>query len=148
VEEDGTVASPETDGWTVLNAYRQNLREGGDVLVVPDLWGGRGSYECLGGGRVRFSIEVANYGLERVGAGVVVAFYRGRPSAGERVGEAMTTRPLEPEGDSEVVTFETTLSGEVIDYWAVLDDPAEGEGSVAECRESNNEVLIWRPSCR
>jgi hypothetical protein len=148
VEEDGTISSPETDSWTVLNAYRQNLREGGDVLVVPDLWGGRGSYECLDDGRVRFSIEVSNYGLERVGAGVVVAFYRGRPADGERVGEATTTRPLEPEGDSEVVTFETTLSGEVVDYWAVLDDPAEGEGAVAECREGNNQVLIWRPACR
>ncbi|HJL20294.1 MAG TPA: hypothetical protein RMH99_31800 [Sandaracinaceae bacterium LLY-WYZ-13_1] len=147
VNEDGSIPSPETDSWTVLNAYRQNLREGGDVLVVPDLWGGRGSYECLGDGRARLSIEVANYGLERVGAGVVVGFYRGRPSAGERVGEATTTRPLEPEGDSEVVTFDVTLEGEVVDYWAVLDDPEDGEGAVLECRESNNEVLIWRPSC-
>jgi hypothetical protein len=149
VTEEGTVTSPEAGGWTVLNAYRQNLREGADVLVVPDLWGGRGTYECLGGGRARFSIEVANHGLERAGAGVVVGFYRGSPSTGERIGEARTTRALEPRGDSEVVTFEATLSGEVVDYWAVLDDPAGAEegGTVFECREGNNEVLIWRPSC-
>ncbi len=148
VEEDGTIASPEAQSWTVLNAYRQNLREGADVLVVPDLWGGRGSYECLRSGRARISIEVANYGLERVGAGVVVGFYRDRPGLGDRVGEARTTRTLEPMGDSEVITFEVDLAGEVVDYWAKLDDPTDVMGgAVAECRESNNEVLIWRPSC-
>jgi len=146
VEEDGSIASPETPSWTVLNAYRQNLREGADVLVVPDLWGGRGSYECVGGGRVRFSIDVGNYGLERIGAGVIVGIYRGEPALGERVGEVLTTRTLEP-GDTETVTFETTLVGEVVDYWAVLDDDIEGEGFVNECREGNNEVLIWRPEC-
>lgn len=144
VNEDGTIASPEMPSWLGTNTYRQNLREGGDVLVVPDLWGGRGHYECIGGSRVRFRIEVANYGLERVGAGVVVGFHRGSPS-GTRVGEAMTTRTLEPRGDSETVTFETTLGGEVVDYWAVLDD--EDGGVIRECRESNNEVLIWRPEC-
>lgn len=144
INEDGTIASPEMPSWLSTNTYRQNLREGGDVLVVPDLWGGRGSYECLGSGRVRFRIEVSNYGLERVGAGVVVGFYRDSPT-GERVGEERTTRTLEASGDSEVVTFETTLRGEVVDYWAVLDD-IDG-GSVLECRESNNEVLIWRPEC-
>lgn len=147
VNEDGSIASPEVESWSVLNAYRQNLREGGDVLVVPDLWGGRGSYECVASGRVRLVIEVANWGLERVGPGVVVGFYRGRPSAGDRLGEAYTTRTLEPEGDSEVVTFETMLTDGSIDYWAVLDDPVGGEGAVGECRENNNEVLIWRPAC-
>jgi hypothetical protein len=77
-----------------------------------------------------------------------VGFYRGRPAGGDRVGEALTTRTLEPMGDSEVVTFETTLEGDVIDYWAKLDDPTDVDGgAVQECRESNNEVLIWRPAC-
>jgi hypothetical protein len=148
VEEDGTIASPEAQSWTVLNAYRQNIREGGDVLVVPDLWGGRGSYECLGGDRVRFSVRVQNWGLERVGANVAVAFYRGHPSEGERIGQTHTTRTLEGSGDAEVVTFETELRGRVVDYWAVVDDPADvAGGEVAECREANNQVLIWRPSC-
>lgn len=147
VEEDGSIASPETEWWTGHNSYRQNLREGADVLVVPDLWGGRGRYSCLGAGRVRFEVDVANYGLERVGAGVVVGFYRGDPSDGERVGQALTTRTLEPRGDSETVVFETVLEGEVTDYHAVLDDDVEEGGFVNECREGNNEVLIWRPEC-
>ena len=148
VDEQGRIASPETPSWTVLNAYRQNLREGGDVLVVPDLWGGRGSYECVAAGRARLRVNVQNWGLERVGAGTVVSFYRGRPSEGMRVGEARTTRVLEPRGDSELVELEVMLSGEVVDYWAVLDDPIEPMGgAVAECRETNNEVLIWRPAC-
>ncbi|MCZ7680448.1 MAG: hypothetical protein M5U28_17465 [Sandaracinaceae bacterium] len=59
-----------------------------------------------------------------------------------------TTRALEPEGDGEVVTFETTLTGEVVDYYAVLDDRSDlMGGAVSECRENNNEVLIWRPYC-
>ncbi len=148
VQEDGTITSPEPDSWTVLNAYRQNLREGGDVLVTPDLWGGRGSYECIGGRRARFRVNVQNWGLERVGAGVTVGFYRGRPSSGVRLGQVLTTRGLEPRGDGEIVTFEVTLEDPVVDYYAVLDDRTDLEGgAIGECRENNNEVLIWRPSC-
>ncbi|MFK7988651.1 MAG: FG-GAP-like repeat-containing protein [Sandaracinaceae bacterium] len=148
IDEDGRVASPESPSWETLNAYRQNLREGGDVLVVPDLWGGQGTYECTGEGRARFSIQVANYGLERVGSGVVVGFYRGLPALGNRIGEAITDRVLEPEGDTLTVTFDVALESPVEDYYAVLDDPADSdEGTVFECREGNNEVLIWRPFC-
>ncbi|MCB9591252.1 MAG: hypothetical protein H6719_00855 [Sandaracinaceae bacterium] len=147
VNEDGSIASPEPMWWTTQNSYRQNLREGADVLVVADLWGGRGRYMCLGDGRIRIEVDVGNYGLERVGAGVVVGFYRGPPSAGVRVGQAVTTRTLEGRGDTETVSFETVLEGEVTDYWAVLDDDTEEGGFVNECREGNNEVLIWRPEC-
>jgi len=146
VNEDGSIASPETPSWLGHNSYRQNLREGADVLVVPDLWGGHGRYECTGPSRIRFEIDVFNYGLERIGEGVVVGIYRGDPRLGERVGEVLTTRTLEPSGDSETLTFETTLMGEVVDYWAVLDDSEDG-GAIHECRENNNQVLIWRPEC-
>jgi hypothetical protein len=149
VDERGHVASPEQPSWLTLDAYRQNLREGSDVLVVPDVWGGRGGYTCLGRNRARFAIDVANYGLERAGAGIVVGFYRGRPSAGgERIGEAATTTILLPSGGSETVTFDVDLEAPVTDYYALLDDPSDGMGgAIAECREDNNEVLIWRPSC-
>lgn len=148
VHEDGTIASPETPSWTVLNAYRQNMREGGDVLVVPDLWGGRGTYVCIGPRRARFSVNVQNWGLERVGAGVAIGFYRGRPSDRIRVAQTTTTRSLEPRGDGEIVTVEVTLGDEVVDYYAVLDDRTDlTGGAIAECREGNNEVLIWRPYC-
>lgn len=149
VDENGHIPQHEQPSWTLLNAYRQNLREGGDVLVSPDLWGGRGSYACTGRNRATFSIDVANYGLERVGAGLVVGFYRGRPeTGGVRIGEAMTTGVLLPEGGTETVTFDAMLELPVVDYYAVLDDPADGMGgAVRECREDNNEVLIWRPLC-
>lgn len=152
VNEDGTIPRNETPSWRDLNAYRQNLREGEaeDVLVVPDLWGGRGIYECLDGNRIRVTITVANYGLERAGAGVVVGFYRGPVADGERIGETTTTRTLEPLGDSEDITFEIELEGgDPVSYYAVLDDPVElaGGGAINECREGNNEVLIWRPRC-
>jgi hypothetical protein len=148
VEENGRITSPEVLGSPALNAFRQNLREGGDVLVVPDLWSGRGSYECVAPGMARFSIDVQNWGLERIGAGVIVRFYRGRPSGGEVVGTAATTGVLLPEGGSEVVSIDVPLGGEVGDYWAVLDAPdSPADGAIAECREDNNEVLIWRPSC-
>ncbi|MBX3271574.1 MAG: hypothetical protein KF729_15010 [Sandaracinaceae bacterium] len=147
VNEDGSIPPPDPRWWETQNSFRENLREGGDVLSVPDLWGGRGRYECLGEGRVRFEIDVANYGLERVGAGVVVGFYRDVPARRDRIGQTETTRTLEPRGDSETVYFETVLTGEVVDYWAVLDDDTEAGGFVFECREGNNEVLIWRPAC-
>jgi len=149
VEEDGSIPPHETPSWTISNSYRQNLREGADVLVVPDLWGGHGSYECLGSGRVRLSVNVQNWGLERAGAGLVVAFYRGQPArGGVRVAEATTSRPLLARGDSEVVSVDVDLGGEVQDWYAVLDDPIEpAGGAINECREGNNQVLIWRPSC-
>ncbi|MGE0785892.1 MAG: hypothetical protein AB7S26_09410 [Sandaracinaceae bacterium] len=151
INEDGSIASPESPSWLTLNAYRQNLREGNDldVLVVPDLWGGHGSYECLGEGRIRITVTVANYGLERAGAGIVVGLYRGSVSEENRVDQTTTTRTLEPNGDSVEVTFDVTLEGDVVSYYAVLDDPAitGTGGAVNECREGNNEVLIWRPQC-
>lgn len=148
ISETGHVESPQAPGWSVLNAYRQNLREGGDVLVVPDLWGGRGQYECVGRDRARIRIDVQNWGLERVGEGVVVRVYRGRPGSGDVIGEAVTTGVLLPEGGSETVFVEVPLTREVVDLWAVIDDPEDpAEGAIQECREENNEVLIWRPSC-
>lgn len=150
VEEDGTIPRPEQPSWRVHNAYRQNLREGGDVLAVPDLWGGHGSFECTGRNRAMLTVNVQNWGLERVGAGVVVAFYRGHPDAGGvRIGEVRTTTPLEPRGGSETVRFDATLDGSGESWWAMLDYPEDlgPTGSVAECLETNNHVIIWRPRC-
>ncbi len=149
IEEDGSLPQPETPSWTVLNAYRQNLREDGDVLAAPDLWGGRGQVRCAPDGSVTLRVEVANWGLERAGAGIVVGFYEGRPSAGgRRVGEARTGRPLEPSGDAVEVTFRLDRPSDTVVYWALLDDPADGEGGVvAECLEDNNEVWIGPVDC-
>lgn len=149
VDENGHIPQHEQPSWELLNAYRQNLRQGGDVLVSPDLWGGRGRYECTGPNRATFSVDVANYGLERIGAGVVIGFYRGRPGmGGVRIGEATTTGVLPPEGGSETVTYDGMLELPVSDYYALLDDPSDGMGgAVRECREENNAVLIWRPFC-
>jgi hypothetical protein len=151
INEDGSIPTHETPSWTVLNAYRENIREGSDVLVVPDLWGGAGSYTCLGPNRARMTVTVSNYGLERTGAGIVVALFRGDPDAGgTRIAETTTTGPLLPEGGSETVTFDVTLSGEILDYWILIDAPEDlpAGGAVYECREGNNRVQIWRPVCR
>jgi hypothetical protein len=149
VEEDGTIPSPESDSWTVLNGYRQNLRQDGDVLATPDLWGGRATWECSGATSARITVNVQNWGLERVGAGARVALYRGRPSAGGvLLEEKRTTTVLEPEGGSEIVTFDVTVSSMPTDFYAVLDPPDEVEGGVVgECREDNNEVLAWHVAC-
>jgi hypothetical protein len=147
VTETGEIPRSPSPSWSVLNAYRQNLREDGDVLATPDLWGGRGTYECLAAGRARFRIRVQNWGLERVGAGVVVGLHRDVP-AGPRIATARTTRTLEPLGDTEELTFDVELEATVHNYYAVLDDPTEpGGGTVDECREDNNAVLVWRPEC-
>jgi hypothetical protein len=149
IDEHGHVASPETPSWRGLNSYRQNLREGGDVLVRPDLWGGQGSYTCSGQNRATFTIDVQNWGLDAVPPGIVVGFYRGVPGAGGmRIGEALTTTVIQPNGGSEVVTFDAMLTLPVEDYYAQLNDPSSMmERSVTECRTDNDSVLIWRPWC-
>ncbi len=150
VAEDGTIPLREEPSWRATNSYRQNLREGADVLVTPDLWGGRGSYVCGDGGRaITLRVNVQNYGLERIGEGVVVSFWRGAPGrGGERLGEVATTTRLEP-GGAEGVALTVPWAAPVVDYYAVLDDPTEpASGNVSECRENNNEVLFWRPDCR
>lgn len=150
INEDGTLPTHETPSWEVLDAYRQNIREGStDVLVTPDLWGGRGTYVCVGGTRARLRVLVQNYGLDRIGDGVAVAFYRGDPDrGGERLGDVRTTTRLEVGGPGETVSFDVDLRAPVVDYYAVLDAPEDPVGGqVAECREDNNRVLFWRPSC-
>ena len=148
VEEDGTITSPETDSWSVLNAYRQNLREDGDVLVTPDLWGGRGEFECTGPDTARLTVNVQNWGLEIVGIGATVKLYRGHPArGGVLVDEAETTRVLEAEGGSERISFDVEVGSEPTNWYAILDSDDEGEGVIAECREDNNEVLFWQVGC-
>ncbi len=147
VDENGHIPAHEAATFT---SYRQNEREGGDVLAAPDLWGGHGSFTCLGSGRARLTVNVQNWGLERAGAGIVVAFYRGDPQhGGMRMGEATTTTGLAPRGGSEQVTFDAMLGPDVQSWYAVLDSPDDGRsgGAVDECHENNNEVLIWQPSC-
>jgi len=154
VEEDGTIPAVPDEPWTFLNAYRQNIREDRDVLATPDLWGGRGTFECGDDPTTAIlEINVQNFGLERVGPGVVVGIYRGWVAPENRETEVLTTRRLEP-GDNEVVTVEVTLGDDPTESWvAVLDDPVTGPGddgeggNVAECLETNNVVWIWRPDC-
>ncbi|MBN8613382.1 MAG: VCBS repeat-containing protein [Deltaproteobacteria bacterium] len=150
VTEDGLITGPETPSWTQSNTYRQNVAERRDeVLYSPDLWGGRGRFVCTSSGRVALSVDVQNWGLNRVGAGIVVSFWRGAPGMGTRVAEAVTTTTLLPEGGSETVTVEITVPrGPATDYYAVVDDPLDLPGGAAnECREDNNTVLIWRVGC-
>ncbi len=142
VEEDGTIPRHPTPSWEGHNSFRQNFREALDVLVVPDLWGGEGAFDCVAPGQARLRLEIFNYGLERAGL-VVVGIYRGSPrDGGVRVGEVRTTRPLLPHGDSEVLFFETEVTG-TDTYYGVIDE----EETVFECRERNNEMFIWQPTC-
>ncbi|MCC7539406.1 MAG: hypothetical protein IT379_24490 [Deltaproteobacteria bacterium] len=151
ITERGTVPTPIQQSWTVLNAYRQNMREGGDVLAVPDLWGPRGSFTCAPDGSAILEIVVWNWGLERAGAGVVVAFYEGDPFAGgRRLGEATTTTVLEPLGGNETVTFrlEPGSYRDGADIWVLYDDPDASSGHIAECLEDNNYGRIRAVTCR
>jgi len=150
VTESGLIERRETPSWREANNYRQNLAERREeVLFRPDLWGGRGSFSCPAPGRMELAVTVQNWGLNRVGPGVRVSFWRGPPETGERLGEAETATTLLPEGGSETVTFVTEFGGPPVrDYYAVIDDPEElPGGAVFECREGNNTVLIWRPRC-
>jgi hypothetical protein len=149
VTEDGHVTHPETPSWREANSYRQNLAERREtILYSPDLWGGRGRFACLPSGQMELSVDVQNWGLNRVGAGIVVSFWRGPPSSGTRVAEATTTGVLLPEGGSETVSVTVPYFAPTTDYYAIVDDPLDLPGGAAnECREDNNTVLIWRPRC-
>ncbi len=149
IEEDGSVPHPEVPSWTMLNAYRQNPSDARELLAAPDLWGGRGRARCAPDGSATLRVEVANWGLAPVEAGVVVGFYEGRPSAGgRRLGEARTERPLAPRGDSVEVRFRLARPDPSVVYWALLDDPTSGEGGdVTECLEDNNEVWVGPFDC-
>jgi hypothetical protein len=149
VTEDGHITHPETPSWREANNYRQNLAERREtILYSPDLWGGRGRFACLPSGEMQLSVDVQNWGLNRVGAGIVVSFWRGAPGSGMRVAEATTTGVLLPEGGSETVSVTVPYFPPTTDYYAIVDDPLELPGGAAnECREDNNTVLIWRPRC-
>jgi hypothetical protein len=103
-------------------------------------------------GTARVRVTVQNWGLERVGSGVQVRVFRGRPELGDQAGEGRTADILPPEGGSEDGFIDVPVDAtNVVDYWAVVDAPdgatPSAGGAVAECREDNNEVLIWRPAC-
>ena len=149
VTESGLITHPETPSWREANNYRQNLAERRDtILYSPDLWGGRGRFACGPSGEMELSVDVQNWGLNRVGPGLVVSFWRGAAGRGARVAEAVTTGTLLPEGGSETVSVTVPYMPPTTDYYAVIDDPADLPGGAAnECREDNNTVLIWRPRC-
>lgn len=149
VTETGLITQHETPSWRESNNYRQNLAERREeILYSPDLWGGRGRFTCTPSGQLELAVDVQNWGLNRVGPGVVVSFWRGAPGMGERLAEATTTGTLLPEGGTETVTVTLPFRAPVTDYYAVIDDPEDLPGGAAnECREDNNTVLIWRPRC-
>ncbi|MBX7196187.1 MAG: hypothetical protein K1X94_29290 [Sandaracinaceae bacterium] len=150
VTETGLVTHPETPSWREANNYRENLAEHREtILYSPDLWGGRGRFTCTPSGQMSLSVDVQNWGLNRVGPGIVVSFWRGGPGVGERVAEGVTTGTLLPEGGTETVTVTVPYMAPTTDYYAVIDDPADlpDGGAANECREDNNTVLIWRPRC-
>lgn len=147
VTEDGHITRNETPSWLEANTYRQNQAERREeVLYSPDLWGGRGRFMCTSRGRAVLSVDVQNWGLNRVGPGIVVSFWRGAPGEGTRVAEGITSGTLLPEGGSETVSVELSIPpGPPTDYYAIVDDPLDLPGGAAnECREDNNTVLIWR----
>jgi hypothetical protein len=89
---------------------------------------------------------VRNRGDARVGPGIVVRFYDGNPDAGGRlVGEARTTRTLDPRGAGERVCVDwadapTDVAREV---WVRVD----AEDVERECVEDDNTVSLGSGRC-
>ncbi len=149
VEESGAIASPESPSWEGLNAYRQNLREEGEILSGADLWGGRGLLDCSNPDVFRLGVNVQNWGLETINQPITVALYREvRGGADLRVRELRTSGELPPFGGSQTLWFEVPRTGVKTTWYARLDDPGDlPVGNVYECREENNEVIFFEPSC-
>lgn len=149
VEEDGSIASPESPSWLRLNAYRQNLREVGEILSGADLWGGRGLLACDAPTTFRLGVNVQNWGLEAIERPIVVALYREvRGALDERVEALRTSAELAPFGGSQTLWFEVPRPGVPTTWYARIDDPGDlPVGNIYECREENNEVVFFEPSC-
>ena len=77
-----------------------------------------------------------------------MAFYEGTLAApGPLLGVVSTTVPLLP-GASTVVSLEVPLGpGPTYDFFAVVDDDGEGDGTVVECDETNNREAIAELDC-
>ena len=148
IEERGAIASPEAPSWLRLNAYRQNLREEGEILSGADLWGGRGLVECTPE-YFRLGVNVQNWGLEPVAPPITVALYRevrGAPDI--RIEERQTSEVLPGFGGAQMLWFEVPRTGVATTWYAIIDDPGDlPVGNVYECREENNEVIFFKPSC-
>jgi hypothetical protein len=147
VTADGRIPRSEAPSWMTHNTYRLNA-DVGDALLAPNLGATAGSFDesNCGAGTLRVCAQVSNRGDVRVGPGITVRFYDGRPEAGGRmIGEARTTRTLEPRGAGERVCVDwagapTEATREV---WVRVD----AEDVERECIEDDNTVSLGSGRC-
>jgi len=142
IAEDGQIPTVEAANYLAsgLNNFRQNVQPLGEFsapdLVVSVEPSCAGDYELLA--------TVRNVGEAAVPPGVVVGFYEGVPSAGNRLGEAFTTQTLYSLG-SEVVSLPLAAQPQSLVY-AVVDDGSPPH-TWHECRTDNNESDGTDPEC-
>jgi hypothetical protein len=147
VTVDGRIPRGEAPSWSTHNTWRLNA-DVGDALLAPNLGATAGTFDesRCGAGVLRVCAEVRNRGDARVGPGIVVRFYDGNPDAGGRlVGEARTTRTLDPRGAGERVCVDwadapTDVAREV---WVRVD----AEDVERECVEDDNTVSLGSGRC-
>ena len=89
--------------------------------------------------RVKVTGRIGNAGSSTAPVGVPVAFFQGNPSAGGvLLSVVLTTTPLPPGAYEDVVfTYNNPPSGSIV-FYVVADRNASGQGTIAECNETDN----------
>lgn len=155
VDEQGTV--PRTSAWqqnwkqTGLNNFRQNVQGSLEPGAQPDLTVRRNQKLACEREGWRFAASLCNRGLEPVGAGTPVTFYRGAPDAGGvPLCIARSAAAIGPGACTEVSCLWQDPEGTFAlkaDIYAVGDDDGTGLGQNRECKEGNNGARMRRPLC-
>ncbi|MBK8479561.1 MAG: VCBS repeat-containing protein [Proteobacteria bacterium] len=155
VDETGTV--PRTSAWQQnwkqagLNNFRQNVQGSLEPGAQPDLTVRRNQNLACEREGWRFSASLCNRGLEPVGAGTPVTFYRGaRDAGGTPLCIGRSEAAIGPGVCTEVTCLWQDADGTFslgADVYAMGDDDGTGLGQNRECKEGNNGARMRRPLC-
>jgi hypothetical protein len=147
----GTTPLVEANNWQTdgLNNYRQNV-QGEGVFNAPDLTLSLSvSLRLCGQQQLELRATVSNAGSLGVPAGVEVSFFLGDDADGTLLGTATTTTALLPGASTTVaLAVSTPPAGTTANFFATVNgDPADTDGDLVECDESNNTSRATSVSC-
>jgi len=139
VLDDGRIPAHEEPSWLSHNTFRANVAPAAGAFAAPDLSASRMEIDVSRFPEIRATVRIGNGGTVFSGAGTMVAFYDGDPSAGGTLlGTVPVGRELDPGEFADVAfTFQASSFG-AAELYARADDDGTGAGSQTECDEANN----------
>ncbi|MBI5536343.1 MAG: VCBS repeat-containing protein [Deltaproteobacteria bacterium] len=147
IKADGTLPKPESASWgpSGYNNYRVSA-QGKGAPLAPNLILSLSVSLSACPGQVRLLAQVQNAGSIGVAPGVEVAFFEGKSPNGKPLGTAKTTKVLFP-GASEIVELKTPAPAGTGSYYAIVDPAPPPSGTIAECKEDDNEASVDGVTC-